>query len=97
MWDLTGMYVRGLYLGSIPVQGRVESSRVKYGGGIQHTVVLDEAIMVYNARRERVLLDHETVTRVWSQPEVPNDVEEDWLRAHEGWENMGCEFDPKIV
>lgn len=64
MWDLAGMTVRGLYLGSIEVIGRVESTRVKYGGSIQHTVVLDTPITVYGAVRDRVLLDHDHILQV---------------------------------
>ena len=65
-WNLEGLHVTGMYMGEFPVSGRVELSRVKYGGGIQHTVVLDEAIQVYSAVRDRVLLNHENVTRVRS-------------------------------
>lgn len=65
-WNLEGLRVTGMYMGEFPVSGRVESSRVKYGGGVQHTVVLDEAIQVYSAVRDRVLLNHENVTRVRS-------------------------------
>lgn len=68
-WDLTGLHVTGMYMGDFPVQGRVESSRVKYGGGIQHTVVLDQPIQVYSATRERVLLDHENVVRIQQNPD----------------------------
>ena len=63
-WDLTGMTVWARYMDEFDVCGRVESSRVKYGGGVQHTVVLDEAVTVYGAVRERLLIDQETVTRV---------------------------------
>lgn len=63
-WNLEGLSVTGMYMGEFPVSGRVELSRVKYGGGIQHTVVLDEPIQVYSAMRERVLLDHANVVRV---------------------------------
>lgn len=65
-WNLEGLKVTGMYMGEFPVTGRVELSRVKYGGGIQHTVVLDAPIQVYNAIRDRVLLDHENVVRVQS-------------------------------
>lgn len=65
-WNLEGLKVTGMYMGEFPVTGRVELSRVKYGGGIQHTVVLDEPIKIYNAIRDRVLLDHENVVRVQS-------------------------------
>jgi hypothetical protein len=65
-WDLEGLKVTGMYMGEFPVTGIVVLSRVKYGGGVQHTVVLDEPIQVYSAMRERVLLDHENVVRVQS-------------------------------
>jgi hypothetical protein len=65
-WNLEGLHVTGLYMDEFPVAGLVTLSRVKYGGDIQHTVVLDEPIQVYNAVRERVLLDHKNVTRVQS-------------------------------
>ena len=65
-WNLEGLRVTGLYMGVFPISGRVELSRVKYGGGVQHTVVLDEAIQVYSAVRDRVLLNHENVNRVRS-------------------------------
>ena len=65
-WNLEGLHVTGTYMGEFPVSGRVESSRVKYGGGVQHTVVLDETIQVYSAVRDRVLLNHENVNRVRS-------------------------------
>ncbi len=71
MWDLQGMHIEGNYMGDIPVRGRVESSRVKYGGGVQHTVVLYSPVSVYNATRDRVLLEHEYVTRVRSNVESP--------------------------
>jgi hypothetical protein len=65
-WNLEGLSVTGRYMGEYPVSGRVVLSRVKYGGGIQHTVVLDEPIQIYNAVRDRVLLDHENVEFVRS-------------------------------
>lgn len=39
-----GGKIQALYLGNIPVAGTVESSRVKYGGRLQYTVVLDRPI-----------------------------------------------------
>lgn len=60
-WDLTGKTVTGLYLGAYPVRGRVESSRVKYGGSVQYTVVLDTPLQVFGAVRESVLMDHRDV------------------------------------
>jgi hypothetical protein len=63
-WDLEGLTVEGMYLGSIPVCGRVDLSRVKYGGGVSHHIALETPIEVYSAIRERVILDHENITRV---------------------------------
>ena len=65
-WNLEGLRVTGMYMGEYPVSGRVELSRVKYGGGIQHTVVLDTPLALRWAVRDRVLLDHENVVRVAS-------------------------------
>lgn len=55
-WDRTGQKISGQYLGKFPFAGVVESSRVKYGGSVQHTVVLDNAIEVFGELRERVLI-----------------------------------------
>ena len=65
-WNLEGLHVTGMYMGEFPVSGRVESSRVKYGGGVQHTVVLDQSVEIYSQVRDRLLLNHENVTRVRS-------------------------------
>jgi hypothetical protein len=60
-WDLEGKRISGLYMGLFPYSGVVESSRVKYGGAVQHTVVVDKPIYVYNTLRDRVLVtDTET-------------------------------------
>lgn len=64
MWNLEGCYVEGIYLGEFEVEGKVELSRVKYGGGVVHTVVLSQPIEVYGALRESVLVDHENILRV---------------------------------
>jgi hypothetical protein len=50
-----------------PVSGEVVLSRVCYGGGVQHTVVLEQPLTVFGRVREageRVLLDHKDVVRV---------------------------------
>jgi hypothetical protein len=65
-WNLEGLRVKGKYMGEFPVTGKVELSRVKYGGCVCHTVVLDKPITVYKAVRERVLLEHEHVEQVYS-------------------------------
>lgn len=63
-WNLEGMYIEGMYMSEFPVSGRVELSRVAYGGTIKHTVVLAQPIVVYGAIRTRVILENECVTRV---------------------------------
>lgn len=67
-WDLEGLSVKGNYMGdpSFPVSGRVCLSRVKYGGGISHHVILDTPIMVYGAERDRVILENEFVNQIYS-------------------------------
>jgi hypothetical protein len=68
-WNLEGESVEGLYLGDIPVSGKVELSRVKYGGGVSHHVALTNPLTLYGRTRaagERVVLDHEQITRIFS-------------------------------
>jgi hypothetical protein len=73
-WNLEGKRINGLYMGFIPVQGRVELSRVKYGGEVSHHMVLEEPIKVYGAVRDRVILEHKFVNRVMDH----KDDEYDW-------------------
>ena len=63
-WDLTGMTVWARYLGEYDICGRVETSRVKYGGEVQHTVVLADPIVIYGEQRDRLLIENKYVTRV---------------------------------
>jgi hypothetical protein len=63
-WNLEGKRINGLYMGLFPYSGLVESSRVKYGGAVQHTVVVDEPFKVYGAIRQRLLVDTNEVNRV---------------------------------
>jgi hypothetical protein len=66
-WNLEGLRVWGHYLDMFPVSGEVVLSRVCYGGGVQHTVVLEQPLTVFGRVREageRVLLDHKDVVRV---------------------------------
>lgn len=65
-WNLEGLTVTGKYLGTIPVTGRVELSRVKYGGEVSHHIVLESPITVYGAVRDRVILEHGFVSSVRS-------------------------------
>lgn len=60
-WDsLIGERINGLYMGLFPYTGMVIDSRVKYGGKIQHTVLVDEPFMVYGDLRERILVENGT-------------------------------------
>lgn len=63
-WNLEGMKIVAKYMGEFPVSGRVDLSRVQYGGEISHHVVLDEPITVYGAVRERVIVEHRYVDQV---------------------------------
>ena len=61
-WNMEGKTVVAKYHG-VTCTGVVESSRVKYGGKVQHTVNLDEAITL-RWRSEpvtRVLIDEDQV------------------------------------
>jgi hypothetical protein len=58
--DLVGERINGLYMGLFPYTGTVVESRVKYGGAVQHTVVVDEPFMVYGDLRERILVENGT-------------------------------------
>lgn len=64
MWNLEGQHITGEYLGAYQVAGTVIHSRVKYGGGICHTVALDEPIVVFGATRDRVILDNSDINHV---------------------------------
>jgi hypothetical protein len=63
-WNLEGMTIWARYLDEYDIYGRVESSRVKYGREIQHTVVLAEPMVIYGQLRDRVLVEHKSVSRV---------------------------------
>jgi hypothetical protein len=44
-WILDGQKIKANYLGT-PVSGTVISSRVKYGGSVQYSLVLDEPVQL---------------------------------------------------
>jgi len=67
MWDLEGKHISARYpFGGYDVEGYVESSRVKYGGGIQHTLVLDKGFFMpwRKEKVDRLLIDHEHVKAI---------------------------------
>jgi hypothetical protein len=63
-WDLEGLWKRRLYLGSIPVKGNVDLSRVEYGGEVSHHIQLEPPIEIYGELRERVILMHKHISSI---------------------------------
>lgn len=57
MWNKEGQRVAGVYLGAYTVSGLVTESRVKYGGRVQHTVKLDQPMVVFGRTADVLLLD----------------------------------------
>ena len=69
MWNLTGMQVKGNYLGDIEVAGKVTLSRVEYGGNVSHHIKLDKAFdagygNIRRAAGDVVIVDHKYITEV---------------------------------
>ena len=58
-WNLEQKTVTGRYLGQFPIVGTVVESRVKYGGKVCNTIVLEAPIVVFGSTRDRVLMDTE--------------------------------------
>lgn len=65
-WNLEGLHIEGHYMGEFPCSGKVEYSRVKYGGEVTHCVILDTPIVVYGAVRERITIENKFIERVSS-------------------------------
>jgi hypothetical protein len=65
-WNLEGRRIRASYLIDMPVVGTVLSSRVKYGGEVQHTVKLDVPLTMKwrTEPADRVLIDHSKVMEI---------------------------------
>lgn len=63
-WNLEGLRVNGLYMGCFPISGKVDLSRVQYGGEVSHHIALDQPIKVYGAVRDRIILEHKFVNRI---------------------------------
>lgn len=56
MWDRSNQVIQGLYM-DVEYRGVVKSSRVKYGGDVQHTVDLIDTITVHDVEREIILVN----------------------------------------
>ena len=69
-WNLEGKRINGLYMGLFPYTGLVEESRVKYGGAVQHTVIVDEPFKVYGAVRERILVSITEINRILDEQDL---------------------------
>jgi hypothetical protein len=63
-WILDGKQVVGKYLNEYFFTGIVQESRVKYGGKVSNTIVLDEPIVVFGELRTIVLMDSDEITVV---------------------------------
>jgi hypothetical protein len=75
-WNLEGKRVNGLYMGAFPYTGRVVESRVKYGGSVQHTVVVDRPFQVFGAFRDVVLVSITEINRVLDERDAT--VNDSW-------------------
>lgn len=65
MWQRNGQRIRFVYSGDDRVySGVVERSRVKYGGVVQHSVRLDDPVIIYGTERETLLVDEPEVLEV---------------------------------
>ena len=63
-WILEGKTVIGRYLDLFPIKGTVTESRVKYGGKVSNTIMLEKPVVVFGAVREVILMDSEELTVV---------------------------------
>ena len=67
-WNLENLVVEGLYMGDpeFPICGKVNLSRVMYGGRVSHHITLDQPITVFGAIRDSVIVEHQYISRVCS-------------------------------
>lgn len=62
-WDREGQSVSFKYLDTFPVSGKVSSSRVMYGGDVQHNIELDELTKIWNSVRNYLLVRESELRR----------------------------------
>lgn len=60
-WNLEGQKVEGKYLNEYFFTGTVVESRVKYGGKVGNTIVLETPIQVFGEMRTKVLMDSDEI------------------------------------
>lgn len=63
-WNLEGQTVCARYLDLHSVKGRVELSRVAFGGRVHHTLVLDKPLNLFGTTRDRVIVEHQNVNQI---------------------------------
>ena len=65
MWNKEGKTITAMYQGQ-QVTGTVELSRVKYGGKVQHTLLLDKPVQLRwrTEPTDRLLIDEDKVLAV---------------------------------
>jgi len=63
-WNLENCVVEGMYMGEYPIRGKVNLSRVMYGGRVSHHVTLEQPITVFGALRDVVIVEHQYISRV---------------------------------
>lgn len=82
-WNLEGKRINGIYLGLFVYSGLVLESRVKYGGRVQHTVLLDEPFKVYGEVREHILVESGTgeINRILDE----RDAEYEAQKTNDTW------------
>lgn len=63
-WILEGRIVKAMYIGKIPIYGKIHESRIAYGGKIKHHIELIEPISVFGSIRKHVQIDEESIVEV---------------------------------
>lgn len=67
-WIREGQHIQAAYLAEYIVTGTVLESRVKYGGKVQHTLKLDQPLILRwrSEPTDRLLIDEEHIQEVLS-------------------------------
>jgi hypothetical protein len=65
-WNLEGKKVSGKYLDEFVFIGTVVESRVKYGGKVSNTIVLDIPVTVFGEVRTKFLMDSDQISQVFA-------------------------------
>lgn len=60
-WNKDGSTIKALYLSEYLVTGKVEESRVRYGGSVSYHIQLDEPLYLFGTHRDRVIIDENQV------------------------------------